>query len=235
MSGFDRRVDNTVSSLLTAFVTSDPSLPLVTHYDDATGERTELSGATLANWVAKTANLLVDGCGLGEGDVAGVPLPPHWQTAAVLLGAWSAGLTVSYEPTGDVVFGTREHTSEGKAADRFVLGFAPMGMPMRDVPAGWVDYIAEVRGFGDQYTGPRPSPQTLALAGVSHAELVARAVAIGIPAGARVLVDADEHPDPLDWLLAPLAVHSTVVVVTHTDKAKLEAKAVSERATARTP
>ena len=32
--------------------------PLVTFYDDATGERTELSGITVGNWVAKTGNLL---------------------------------------------------------------------------------------------------------------------------------------------------------------------------------
>ena len=42
-------------------IATDPTRPLLTFYDDATGERTELSGATLANWVAKTANLLVDG------------------------------------------------------------------------------------------------------------------------------------------------------------------------------
>lgn len=234
MSVFDGRVGNTVSSLLTAFVTSDPSLPLLTHYDDATGERTELSAATLANWVAKTANLLVDGCGLGEGDVAGVPLPPHWQTAAVLLGAWSAGLTVSYGSTGDVVFAPAA-ALDGTAPDRFVLGFAPMGMPMRDVPAGWVDYIAEVRGFGDHYAGPGPAPSTMALDGISHADLVARAAARGYPGNGRVLVDADEHPDPMDWLLAPLAAHSTIVVVTHTDPTKLDAKGTTERVTARTP
>jgi uncharacterized protein (TIGR03089 family) len=229
MSGFERRVGNTVPSLLTAFVTSDPSLPLITHYDDATGERTELSGATLANWVAKTANLLVDGCGLGEGDVAGIPLPPHWQTAAVLLGAWSAGLTVSTASTADVLFAPAE-ALDGKAADRFVLGFAPMGMPMRDVPTGWVDYIAEVRGFGDHYGGPSPSPSTPALDGVSHAELVERAASRGCPRNGRVLVDAVVHPDPVDWLLGPLAARSTVVVVTHTDPTKLDAKAAGERA-----
>src|SRR5215468_371295 len=69
---------------------TDPAQPLITWYDDATGDRAELSGATLANWVAKTANLLVDGGGLGPGDRAAVLLPPHWQTAAVLLGCWSA-------------------------------------------------------------------------------------------------------------------------------------------------
>src|SRR5262250_1034661 len=84
----------TVGSLFDALVAPDPTRPLLTWYDDGSGERTELSGATLANWVAKTANLLVDGAGLGPGDRALVLLPPHWQTAAVLLGCWSAGLSV---------------------------------------------------------------------------------------------------------------------------------------------
>ena len=110
-----------------------------------------------------------------------------------------------------------------------MLGFAPMGMPMRDVPAGWVDYIAEVRGFGDHYGGPGPSPSTMAPEGVGHAELVEQAAARGYPENGRVLVDADEHPDPMDWLLAPLAAHSTIVVVTNTDRTKLDAKGISER------
>src|SRR5262247_2412085 len=75
---------------------AEPTRPLITWYDDQSGDRAELSGATLANWVAKTANLLVDGGGLGPGDRAAVLLPPHWQTAAVLLGAWSANVSVSF-------------------------------------------------------------------------------------------------------------------------------------------
>src|SRR2546430_14952911 len=86
----------TVGVRFAAVVAVDPTRPILTWYDDGTGERTELSGATLANWVAKTANLFVDGLGLGPGDHAVVLLPPHWQTAAVLLGAWSAGLTVGF-------------------------------------------------------------------------------------------------------------------------------------------
>ena len=37
-----------------------PTSPLVTYYDLASGERVELSGVTTANWVAKTANFLID-------------------------------------------------------------------------------------------------------------------------------------------------------------------------------
>ncbi|MFD0786819.1 TIGR03089 family protein, partial [Micromonospora azadirachtae] len=56
-------------------IAPDPTRPLLTWYDDASGERTELSGATLANWVAKTANLLVDGAAVGPDDTAAVLLP----------------------------------------------------------------------------------------------------------------------------------------------------------------
>jgi uncharacterized protein (TIGR03089 family) len=45
-----------------------------------------LSTVTLANWAAKTANLLRDELGAGPGSRVAVLLPAHWQSAAVLLG-----------------------------------------------------------------------------------------------------------------------------------------------------
>ena len=36
----------------------DPANPRLTYYDDASGERVELSTTTLVNWVAKTVNVL---------------------------------------------------------------------------------------------------------------------------------------------------------------------------------
>ena len=44
---------------------ADPVGPRITYYDDATGERIELSAVTLANWAAKTGNLLRDELGGG--------------------------------------------------------------------------------------------------------------------------------------------------------------------------
>ncbi|WP_432979804.1 TIGR03089 family protein [Dactylosporangium sp. CA-233914] len=220
---------NTVPSLFAAIVGKDPSLPFLTFYDDATGERTELSGATLANWVSKTANLLVDGCGLGVGDVAAVRLPPHWQTAAILLGAWTAGLSVSFgEPTAagaDVEFAslTAAETGAPGPVDRYVLGLAPMGLPMRGgVPAGWADYVAEVRRHGDHFPGP--------VGGGGTEELVERGRALGYPGG-RVLVDTVAHPDPVEWLVAPLAAGASIVLSVNSDPAKLAGRAESEQAT----
>lgn len=42
--------------LFTPLLKADSGRPLITHYDDATGSRMELSRATAANWAAKTAN-----------------------------------------------------------------------------------------------------------------------------------------------------------------------------------
>src|SRR3954451_1817329 len=82
------------AALLASARDRDPSGPLLTHYDDASGERIELSATTLANWVAKSANLLQDEFDVGRGSRVAVALPVHWQTAAVLLAVWSCGATV---------------------------------------------------------------------------------------------------------------------------------------------
>jgi uncharacterized protein (TIGR03089 family) len=223
----------TAASLLAFATADDPAQPVLTWYDDSTAERVELSGLTLANWVAKTANLLVDGCGLGSGDRATILLPPHWQTAAVLLGCWTAGLSVS-RCDGAVIFATEP--VESQAADRFVLGLAPMGLPIRGaLPPGWLDYVGEVRGHGDVFTPVTPvRPEALALPDETHGSLVARAATrateLGIPAGGRVLIDADGHPDPVDWLLAPLAAGASVVLCKDLDETARAARAAAERA-----
>ncbi|MGC9666795.1 TIGR03089 family protein [Planosporangium sp. 12N6] len=258
-----------VPAVFHAAVAADPTRPLLTFYDDATGERTELSGTTLANWVAKTANLLVDGCGLGPGDHAGVALPPHWQTAAVLLGAWSAGLAVTYagpvpggavgsapggavgsalvgavgpglvgalEPA-EVSFVTVDRLDRAPSGERFVLGLAPMGLPLREVPAGFVDYVAEVRGHGDHFRPYAPVRESDPATGdgTTHGELcrAARESAArrGLGPTDRVLVDAAQAIDPSTWLLVPLAAGASVVLCANTDPAALERRRESERIT----
>jgi uncharacterized protein (TIGR03089 family) len=227
---------DTVSGLLAGAVAADPTRPLLTYYDDATGERTELSGATLGNWVAKTANLLVDGLGLGQGDRALVLLPPHWQTAAVLLGCWSAGLSVTLTyPSGgpagdgssaDIAFVAAARAGEVTSGERYALGLHPLGLPLREVPPGYVDFSVEVRGFGDRFAGARVRDQGALCAGA-----VERAADLGLRPGDRVLIDVAAHPDPVDWLLAPLAARASTVLCGHLDPAKLEARVATERVT----
>ncbi|WP_305790036.1 TIGR03089 family protein [Symbioplanes lichenis] len=226
----------TIPAALAAAVRRDPTVPLLTWYDDATGDRTELSGATLANWVSKTANLLADGAGLGPGDTAVVLLPPHWQTAAILLGAWSAGLAVT-GAKGDILFTSPagfEQAAAETTGDRYATGLLPLAMPLRELPPGFADYTVEVRQFGDHFTPVQPvTAADLALGDRTHGDIPAaeRAAELGITPGSRVLIDAAVHPDPVDWLLAPLYAGASIVLCAHLDPSAVEKRVATEKVT----
>jgi len=213
-----------IARMFAAAVRRDPTRPLLTWYDDASGDRTELSGTTLDNWAEKTANLLVDGSGLGEGDRAGVLLPPHWQSAAVLLGCWAAGVEVATAPGPvDVLFAAADRIDEAAgwpAGDHYALGLAPLALPLRDVPSGWQDYVIAVRAFGDVFGAyPRGSADWT---GADPFEL---------KPGDRVLFDTATRPDPREWLLAPLAAGASIVLCGNLDRAKLPGRIESEQVT----
>ncbi|MEO8749738.1 MAG: TIGR03089 family protein, partial [Allobranchiibius sp.] len=84
----------TPADVLAGLLKSDPTSPRITCYDDATGERIELSGKVLANWVAKAANLLQDELDAAPGTVVSLRLPPdHWRTYYWAFAAWCVGAT----------------------------------------------------------------------------------------------------------------------------------------------
>ncbi|MEV4410895.1 TIGR03089 family protein [Catellatospora sp. NPDC049609] len=232
---------STIGQLFAAAVATDPAKPLLTWYDDATGERTELSGATLANWVAKTANLLVDGCGLGAGDVARIALPPHWQTASIMLAAWTAGLAVSHSADlpADVAF--VEPEAGPAAPDTYAVSLHPFALPLRNLPAGVSDWVSSARAHGDFYGGPPADPGAASLVGlpggggsITHADLaersLARAKELEINKGDRVLIDLGAHPRPLDWLTAPIAAGASLVLSHNTAAGILDTRAATEHA-----
>lgn len=235
-------VHTTIPQAFQAAVSRDPAAPLLTWYDDATGDRTELSGATLDNWVSKTANLLIDGLGLGSGDRAAVQLPPHWQAAAIVLGASAAGLAVDLGDRPqlvEVLFTTplsAAAAGDWAAPDRYATGLLPLAMPLREVPPGFVDYVTDVRNYGDHFRGVPVAPDALALAGpveLSHLAVLRtateRAAELGITTGDRVLVDTRKYPDPTDWLFAPLAAGASVVLCANLNPEKTTARADAEK------
>ncbi|MEV6633933.1 TIGR03089 family protein [Actinoplanes sp. NPDC051470] len=224
-------------------VRRDATAPLITYYDDHSGERVELSGATLDNWVSKTANLLVDGVGLGQGDTVAVVLPPHWQAAAITLGAFTAGLAVDLgsdpQPV-EAVFTSLELTERASAwptSERYVTGLLPFALGLHTPPPGFVDYPTEVRTHGDHFRPIQPVlANDAALAGpmeMSHEDLAeaatARAEELGLKAGDRVLVDAFAHPDPLDWLFAPIQRGATVVLCVNLDPIGVDHRMTTEK------
>jgi uncharacterized protein (TIGR03089 family) len=216
---------------------------LLTYYDDRTGEHADVTAAELGDWAAATAALLVEGCGLGPGDRAAVLLLPHWQTAAVLLGAWSAGLEVSYQGWSTAGLrrpGSFDATFVAGSRVRSWLEDLPQGrhqFVLGDAPDGYRSFPAAVR----PYLGARPPVHVIddddpaGPDGTTFREWATIATGIaqtaGIGRGDRVLIDASEHEQPVTWLLAPLSVGASVVLCANLDRSALDARMVEERVT----
>lgn len=207
--------------------------PRITYYDDATDERIELSTVTLANWAAKTANMLRDEMGAGPGSTVAVRLPAHWQTAGVLLGIWWAGAEVVFhDDTTDVAFCTLG--DEPDADEVCVLSLDAFGRPVPDLPLGLTDYSTAVRVHGDRFVPAGAGP---AMDGRSVDEIAAgareSAAAQGITSQDRVLSSgAWDSPEALtSTLLAVLITGASLVQVANPDAAAQERRLVSEKVT----
>ncbi|WP_322767205.1 TIGR03089 family protein [Frankia sp. Cr1] len=239
-----------VAALLAHRVRADSARPLLTFYDDATGERTELSAATVDNWVAKTANLLVDTLGLAPGDTIRIALPPHWQTTVVLLAAWSSGAHVTVtrsdadadadadaddqsdppaavfltEQTADAVL------AAGEQGDVVALSLRPMGGRLARPMPGVLDFAGEVLAHGDRFTPPRPPANQRIL--VRLAGYYARAW--DLSEHDRILTTAgyDTPQGLLAGLLCPLAAGASLVICRNLDHTLLDRRVAAERVTA---
>lgn len=225
----------TPAGLLAARLARDPARPLLTFYDDATGERVELSAATLANWVAKTGNLLQDDLGVGGGARVAVLLPAHWQAAAVLLACWSLGAVVTADPGGaDVAVVAEDRLAEAAgAAETVALSLRPLGGRLTAPPPGVVDYAAEVLAHGDAFAPyDAPGDGAPALEAGGRTWTAAELAGTDLPLGARVLSTlAYDTPDGLRLgLLGPLR-HGSVVLCRHPDPGALDRRAADERVT----
>jgi uncharacterized protein (TIGR03089 family) len=235
----------TPESLFAALFESAPSKPFVTFYDEASGERAELSAKSLANWVAKTHHLLTDELGLGVGDAALVALPAHWISVPVLLGCLSAGLSLS-DTAGTVstVAFVTDQTRPRAAGipDVYAISTESAAVGFRGGdPDGTTDYVLAVRPHDDVWAGVHSpaAPGDDCLPGATRAEVVRaaaqRAKELGLAAGGRLLSTRD-WAGPQDWVdavLAPLAVGGSLVLVRNCPSAELLARRVEqERATA---
>jgi uncharacterized protein (TIGR03089 family) len=239
-------------ALFDRLLAADPSGPLLTFYDDGTGERAELSAKSLANWVAKTHFLLTDSLGLGVGEQAVVRLPVHWLAAPILLGCWFAGLEVLSRPSGTVAVafadtpalaaveaGEAAGASWPAADEVFAVSMLSMARPDR-APAGAEDFSTAVRPMPDAWQGvrARATPADPALDGASRSALAADGAAaaarLGLRTGGRLLWTSG-WSGAADWvssLLAPLAVGGSVVLVRNPDPAGYRRRVDAERITA---
>ncbi|WP_405485487.1 TIGR03089 family protein [Nocardia sp. NBC_00511] len=235
-----RELNETLTeAVLDPILARDPAGPRITYYDDASGARIELSALTLANWAAKTANMIRDEFGLSSGARVAVLLPAHWQTAAVLLGCWWAGAEVVLhaDPDAELALVTVERLAEADGiAEVAVLSLDPMGMPVRELPIGVTDYATSVRVHGDQF---RPHGVGCALDGLSVSEVLEQArksaARQGFTAEDRVLAAGtwDTPAELVDGLVAVLAAGASLVQVANPDPDAQERRAGTERVTAR--
>jgi uncharacterized protein (TIGR03089 family) len=221
--------DRSPADLLRSALAADPARPLVTFYDDATGERVELSVATFANWVAKTANLLQGELSAEPGDRVALLLPAHWQTAVWLLACSSVGVVadVAGDPgAADIVVSGPDTLEAARACsgERVALALRPLGGRFPRVPPGFSDYAVEVPSQGDRfvpYAPVDPEEAALIVAGreFSGAEVVERARdeagGLGLTGpGSRLLsgLGYDTWEGLAAGLYGPLATGASVVL-----------------------
>ncbi|MDG9703167.1 TIGR03089 family protein [Streptomyces sp. DH37] len=252
--------DRTPADLLRSALAADAARPLVTFYDDATGERVELSAATLANWVAKTANLLQGELSAEPGDRLALLLPAHWQTAVWLLACSATGVVAelpadpadsgsaaSAASAADLVVSGPDSLEAARACggERVALSLRPLGGRFPRPPEGFTDYAVEVPGQGDHfapYSPVDPDAPALVVGGeeLTGAQVVARAradaAARGLGPGSRLLsgLPYGTWEGVSAGLLAPLAAGGSVVLCRHLDRlgaAGLEERTRSERVT----
>jgi uncharacterized protein (TIGR03089 family) len=238
----------TFPTLLATALRGSPGRPLITFYDLESGERTELSVTSYANWVAKTAALLVDECDLTRGDRLLLDLPTHWLGPVFLGAAWAAGMEVVWAGQaalavcGPAGLQTRSATGPPLLATALL----PLGGRFPDpLPGGVRDYGVEVWSQPDGWEAwDPPQPGDAAVMGQTQGDLwcAARAGRL-MEDGGRLLTTL--NPSSAEGLTAftePFARDGSVVLVAlpevdRSDAGELEAALAAtyaaERATAR--
>jgi uncharacterized protein (TIGR03089 family) len=242
----------TVPELLSVRFASDPARPLVTFYDDISGERVELSVTSFGNWVAKTANLLRDGLSALAGERLRLALPTHWLGPVWLCSAWACGLEVLLDAGGRrpyrfayVVTGPEDldRLSRQASEQAVAVSLQPLGGKFTEpLPVGVLDYAVEVPAYGDTFGAllSKPASPALLAGGLAYdqAALVEKALAtagdLGLEPGSRLLTDY--NPASADGLfvawLAPLVAGASVVLVRNPDPEQLGPRSRQERVTA---
>jgi uncharacterized protein (TIGR03089 family) len=237
----------TFPAALAALLGREPARPLVTFYDDLSGERVELSVATYANWVAKTASLAQDELDAERGGLLLVDLPPHWLGAVWLGAAWSLGLAVTDDPamagTADLVVcgpdGVSTYAEQAEHAQVVALSLRPLGARFAEpLPAGVTDFGAVVLAQPDAFVPwdpPSPGDEAWrdADGGADQQTLLQEAGGSGVvAAGGRLLTDVNPcSRGGLVSLLAPVLLGGSTVWVRHPGESTWTTRAEQERVT----
>ena len=232
----------TFPQLLAQRLRHDPGQPLLTAYDETTGERTELSVTTYANWVSKTANLFTDELGLDAGDTVLIDLPPHWLVPVFFGAAWSASLSVTDDRavTHEVaVCGPDTIGEHGDAEHVLACSLLPFAVRFADpIPGQVIDFGLLWPGQSDVFVAVTPpSPDTVAWASSerpqTHADLLEEAALTERESEVRLITDM--HPAAragVPVFLAPMVHGGSTVLLRHPVESTWPARHLDKRATA---
>ena len=226
--------------------------PFVTWYDDHRDQRVELSYRTFGNWVAKTANLLVDELGAGPGDRVGAILADHWQTPIVMAACWRAGTQLVVidpaspdRPTPSLAAAfVREEflaATEAMLGETVVVALTAdlLGRGEHDLGKA-LSFSRLVPSMGDEFDGgPDPDGDVLSAGGeaATMGGLLERAAAL---AGRTALGEGDRLlsgrslltvDGAVAGLLAPFTRGAGVVLVAGLDPARFWKRVADERVT----
>ncbi|HET9860670.1 MAG TPA: TIGR03089 family protein [Nocardioidaceae bacterium] len=238
---------STFADALARELRSAPARPLVTFYDDATGERVELSVVTYANWVSKTAGLVQDELDVERGGLVLVDLPTHWLGAVWLGAAWSGGLCVtadrSLQREADLVVcgpdGVDRYAAASPDMPVVAISLRPLGARFaHPLPEGVTDYGAVVLAQPDTfvpYDPPLPADPAWRGNGtvLDQAGLLAGCAADPrVTAGGRLLTDVNPCTGAgLGTLVSPLLEGASTVWVANPDETLWDRRHEQERAT----
>ena len=196
----------------------------MTFYEDTPGptqgERIELSGKTVANWISKAGNALQDEYDLAPGSVVRLALPPHWRALYWAFAIWSVGGTVDCAgggPTADLVICDDHEVATSLAPpsrDVILVTLAALArVHTGPVPPGAMDEARELATYADQFAAlADPSPDDLAL--VTERERTTYRSVVpqrDWPTGTRVSL-AGDLAQVLESTLAAWAVDGSVVL-----------------------
>lgn len=234
----------TLPALLDGLLSSDATRPLLTYYDDASGERIELSVASFENAVAKTANLLQDEIGTEPGEAVCLLLPTHWQSAVWVFAAAACALRLVDEPAlCDVVVchpGSLDAAVSAGSRDVVAMALRPLGGGFSEqLPAGVLDHGVEAPGQPDVFMAATPpTAQTELFDGEDQHTVLRRAVAtadsLGLEPGARLMTERSpaNRADLVVGVLSALVVGGSVVLVRHPDPQLASRRAEQEQVSA---
>jgi uncharacterized protein (TIGR03089 family) len=227
----------TPSTLVDPARFDDPAAPLLTYYNDHTGERTELSARTLDNWVAKTASFGADLLDLEPGATVRLGLSRHWLGVVWVLAALRAGWRLLDSGPADVVVLDEATVAAGADTDGQLVCVSTQPLARSfgaALPPRAEDYAAEIAGCADVF---HPAPTHSAAEAelddlLEQAHVRAGELGLG-SAGDRLLIATDAVGGARTLLLGALLARTSIVLVDGMDPDRLDQVAATERVTHR--